>query len=250
MSADDLPTYAWNTTNPFSDYAAGGSLKDASCGQMARYFARLVGWYTAGGFHDECGHWHASGFNYTWWGVSVLNEDEHHIAPDDGEVPQPSTRFFLNSRPNPNPNLTLILILVEPEPVPISLRRRQAYTQCFDAIKTEVSKVNPKTVLVGPEIAGNLNYLLYFLNGTNHADGEAPPIASYHQAMSFGNASAESGFRQWDGILSGYVQPVEAFKRKTGQKTEMVLNECVASPLSPVYTTDPLYYNSDQQVAD
>ena len=42
----------------------------------------------------------------------MLNEDEHHIQPDNGV----------------------------------------AYTTCFDAIKAEVSRVNPTIVLVGPEI--------------------------------------------------------------------------------------------------
>jgi hypothetical protein len=79
-----LPDYPWNTTSDFGLYASGSKLKDPTCGEMARYYGRLVGHYTSGGHFDECGHWHPSGFNYTWWGTSVLNEDEHHIAPDDG----------------------------------------------------------------------------------------------------------------------------------------------------------------------
>ena len=27
-----------------------------------------------------------SGFKFKWWGLSILNEDEHHIKPDNGEV--------------------------------------------------------------------------------------------------------------------------------------------------------------------
>ena len=81
-----FPTDPWNTTRDFSAYSRGGTLVDPSCGQLARYLARIVGWYTAGGFHDECGHWHASGLNYTWWGLSVLNEDEHHLRPDNGQA--------------------------------------------------------------------------------------------------------------------------------------------------------------------
>eukprot|EP01051_Picozoa_sp_SAG22_P034615 SAG22_NODE_15803_length_340_cov_0.809129_1_plen_76_part_01 len=41
------------------------------------------------GFHDECGHWHASGLKYNWFGLSVLNEDEHKLAPDQGQVRAP-----------------------------------------------------------------------------------------------------------------------------------------------------------------
>ena len=41
---------------------------------MARFAARFVGWYTAGGFVDECGAEHKSGFHYNWTYLSVLNE--------------------------------------------------------------------------------------------------------------------------------------------------------------------------------
>ena len=109
-----LPTYPWNTTDPFDAYKAGNALVDPTCKQMARYFGRLVGWYTNGGFTDECGHFHPSEFHYDWWGISVLNEDEHGIRPEGGP----------------------------------------AYTTCYDAIKTEVEKVNKKVTLVGPEIVG------------------------------------------------------------------------------------------------
>lgn len=38
IGGDDepLPTYPWNTTNPFNAYAAGNALVDKTCGQMAR----------------------------------------------------------------------------------------------------------------------------------------------------------------------------------------------------------------------
>ena len=41
---------------------------------MARFAARFVGWYTSGGFVDECGAEHKSGFHYNWTYLSVLNE--------------------------------------------------------------------------------------------------------------------------------------------------------------------------------
>ena len=48
-------------------YERGGALKDPTCETMARHIGRVVGWYTAGGFEDDCGHWHHSGFNYSWY---------------------------------------------------------------------------------------------------------------------------------------------------------------------------------------
>jgi hypothetical protein len=47
--------------------AVVAELVDTSCGSMARYMGRLVGWYTAGGFTDECGHFHESGLHYDWY---------------------------------------------------------------------------------------------------------------------------------------------------------------------------------------
>jgi hypothetical protein len=44
MNPDELPTNPWNST--FTDYGKGGVLVDPTCGQMARYFGRLVGWFT------------------------------------------------------------------------------------------------------------------------------------------------------------------------------------------------------------
>ena len=132
------------------------------------------------------------GFHYDWWGVSVLNEDEHHIAepgePDNGE----------------------------------------AYTMCYDAIKIEVRKVNPNVVLVGPEICcRGPEFLQYFLNASNHADGQAPSMASYHQAVTADGDTAGSFFTQWDAIYDEYVVAVEEFLKTTGQHTEMLLNEYI-----------------------
>ena len=60
----------------------GKILVDSSCGQMARYAARFVGWYTQGGFTDECGQRHHSGLFYKWRYLSVLNEDEHMMSDE------------------------------------------------------------------------------------------------------------------------------------------------------------------------
>ena len=78
-------------TQPYADrcagfgaYNNGTTLKDESCKPMAAYMARLVCHYTSGGHHDTCGHWHPSGFHYTWTGLSVLNEDEYQTPPGGG----------------------------------------------------------------------------------------------------------------------------------------------------------------------
>ena len=106
-----------------------------------------MGWYTQGGFADTCGHWHESGLRYPWELLSVLNEDEHGLKPGLG----------------------------------------LAYTACFDAIKAEVAKIHPTLPMIGPEVCfpqpwadpSALEWIRYVINGTNHADGQPPPLVTY-----------------------------------------------------------------------
>lgn len=88
-----IPQWMWKTTKPVAypanpdqatwDYEQGDALRDPSTKEAADYYARLVGWYTQGGFKDEYGREHASGHHYkiAYW--EVLNEVdfEHHMSP-------------------------------------------------------------------------------------------------------------------------------------------------------------------------
>jgi len=58
-----IPADVWTfPSGQFDFYVVHGKpLKDPTCVQMAQYAARYVGWYTAGGFTDECGVFHSSG---------------------------------------------------------------------------------------------------------------------------------------------------------------------------------------------
>jgi hypothetical protein len=66
-------------------YTQGTELVDPSGRQLGEYFARLVSWYTQGGFTDENGEYHKSGHHYEipWW--EVLNEPdlEHSTTPEE-----------------------------------------------------------------------------------------------------------------------------------------------------------------------
>ncbi len=68
--------------NGFDDYNKGTELKDETCLPMAQYMARLVGWYTQGGYFDSCGHYHESNLHYNWTVLSVLNENEHNTGQE------------------------------------------------------------------------------------------------------------------------------------------------------------------------
>jgi hypothetical protein len=55
---------------------------DPSGEQVAEYFARIVSWYTQGGFTDENGKYHHSGYHYElpWW--EILNEVDGSWTPE------------------------------------------------------------------------------------------------------------------------------------------------------------------------
>jgi hypothetical protein len=52
------------------DYEQGTELRDPSCKEVADYHARLIGWYTQGGFTDEFGKRHESGYHH-----SIVDQD-------------------------------------------------------------------------------------------------------------------------------------------------------------------------------
>lgn len=184
-----VPADPWQyPTGNMGNYGDGSTLHDQTCMEMARVAARFTGWYTAGGFTDECGKHHASGLHYKWTYISVLNEDEHSMTPENG---------------------------VE-------------YTKCFDAWKAEIAKVNPDVVLIGPETyymkdnppgRNSLAYNQYFLNASNHADGKSPAVISNHNAV-----RDFDGFDSW---FRAFAEPLYHMRNELAPQSEMVLNEVV-----------------------
>jgi hypothetical protein len=76
--AADPDAVQWN-------YTQGKDLRDPSGAEMADYYARLVSWYTQGGFTDELGHRHESGyhFRFPWWEVFNEIDGEHQPTPQE-----------------------------------------------------------------------------------------------------------------------------------------------------------------------
>jgi hypothetical protein len=66
------------------NYEQGTEFRDPSLKEVADYYARLVSWYTQGGFTDEYDKRHDSGYHYkvAYW--EVLNEVdfEHKMTPE------------------------------------------------------------------------------------------------------------------------------------------------------------------------
>ncbi len=68
----------------FWDYTKGTELRDPSMRELGDYYARLVSWYTQGGFTDELGKRHESGhhFNVDYWEVFNEVDFEHNMTPE------------------------------------------------------------------------------------------------------------------------------------------------------------------------
>ncbi len=94
LNFSTIPAWMWKTDQPvtypddpnqvFWNYTQGTELRDPSMKEVSAYFARLLSWYTQGGFTDELGQRHESGHHYkiAYWEVLNEIEFEHHWSPE------------------------------------------------------------------------------------------------------------------------------------------------------------------------
>jgi len=77
-------TYPSDPDQVFWDYTQGTELRDPSMRELSYYYARLVSWYTRGGFVDEFGKRHDSGhhFKVDYWEVWNEVDFEHSMTPE------------------------------------------------------------------------------------------------------------------------------------------------------------------------
>ncbi|WP_018627536.1 hypothetical protein [Niabella aurantiaca] len=145
------PAWMWKTPQPVAypddpytvswSYNQGRALRDSTGQELAGYYARLLSWYTKGGFTDERGKFHRSGHFYKipYW--EVLNEPdlEHAIGPEL------YTRIY--------------------DQIVSELKKIAPQTKFIGLSLAHVS--NPA-------------YFEYFLNPANHQYGVVPEGISYH----------------------------------------------------------------------
>ncbi|MGC2399483.1 MAG: glycosyl hydrolase family 39 [Acidobacteriaceae bacterium] len=93
MNFSTIPAWLFKTDKPVTypsdpnqvtwGYTQGTELKDPSGKELGDYYARLLSWYTKGGFKDENGKEHSSGYHYSFPVWEVLNEVdfEHKMTP-------------------------------------------------------------------------------------------------------------------------------------------------------------------------
>jgi hypothetical protein len=199
-------------------YTQGDQLRDPSVKEVADYYARLIGWYTQGGFTDEAGKRHESGHRYSipYW--EVLNEPdlEHDLSP------QAYTRIY--------------------DAVVEAIRKVQPRTK-FVGISLAFPGRSPE-------------FFEYFLNHKNHKPGIQLDYISYHfYAVPAPGDPYEvlpyTFFTQADGFLN-VVRYIESIRKRLSPETGTMINE-VGSILSsdfgqsqPGFTHPPIpnsYWN-------
>jgi hypothetical protein len=203
---------------PFWNYTQGTELRDPSIQELAGYYARLISWYTQGGFTDELGQRHDSGYHFKidYWEIFNEVESEHNMTPE-----QYTARYdaIAGAMREVAPNLKFVaLALSEP--------------------------------------SHGARYFEYFLNPKNHKPGIPLDMISYHfYAVPDPDENMEiqehTFFTQADGFLNtvGYIESIRERLSPTTRTTVDEIGSIAAEDLmqgQPGYVFKPIanaYWN-------
>jgi hypothetical protein len=182
---DDPNQVDWN-------YAGQGTqILDKTGKQLAEYFARIVSWYTQGGFTDECGVFHSSGhkYNISAWEVFNEIEFEHNYSIQDYTI---------------------------------------QYDAITAAIRKVSPKTEFVGLALGNPVR-DVNYVQYFLNASNHAPGTPLDWISYHYYAFIDTKTnvsqwADQIFGQ-SAFYVGNMETIEQARRQLSPNTKSTVNE-------------------------
>ena len=183
--------YPEDPDKPIWDYVQGTELRDPSMKEIGDYYGRLFSWYTDGGFTDEVGKRHESGYHYSIPLWEVLNEvDFEHDTKADTY-----TRMY--------------------DSIVGSIRKVKPDTK-FVGMSLGAPHEIP-------------DFFEYFLNPKNHKSGIPLDYISYHfyaiPAPDQGPEIQEHVFfAQADGFLKG-VGYVELIRKRLSPSTRTTINE-------------------------
>jgi Glycosyl hydrolases family 39 len=201
MNFSTIPAWLFKTDKPVTypddpnqvdwHYTQGTELRDPSGKELGAYYARLVSWYVDGGFTDEDGVRHESGYHYKLPIWEVLNEVdfEHKMTPE-----QYTAR----------------------------------YDAIVSAIH-RVSPATKFMGLALAEPSANPAWFEYFLNHANHRPGIPIDYISYHFYASPSPEEKLSDwqytfFDQANGFLNT-VRYAEAIRKRLSPETKTDLDE-------------------------
>jgi hypothetical protein len=201
LNFSTIPAWMFKTEKPVTfpddpnqvywNYTQGTELRDPSMKEVSDYYARLLSWYTKGGFTDEYGKRWESGHHYkiAYWEVLNEIEFEHHWTPEQ------YTKFY--------DSVTTAMRKVDPQIKFMALALAQPSTH--------------------PEM------FEYFLNPANHKPGVPLDFISYHfYASPTPDQTLDDWqytfFDQAEGFLNT-VRYVEAIRKRLSPATKTDLNE-------------------------
>ncbi len=191
MFVSDQPwSYPADPNQVTWDYEKGTALRDPTMKEVADYYARMLAWYTQGGFNDELGKRHESGYHYSISHWEVLNEVdyEHHFDPET------YTRLYdkvVTAMKKVQPGMKFVGLALASETDP--------------------------------------HYFEYFLDHKNHKPGVPLDFISYHfyaNASVDETPSVEqfAYFDQADGFLKT-VRYIEAIRKRLSPETKTTIDE-------------------------
>jgi hypothetical protein len=188
---DKLVSYPVDPNQVTWDYERGTELRDPSGKEVADYYARLLSWYTRGGFTDELGVRHESGYHYQipYWEVLNEVEAEHEFTPET------YTRLY--------------------DAVVTAMKRVQPDIR-FVGMALAFPSQDP-------------HFFEYFLDHRNHQPGMPLDFISYHfYATPSPDQSAEvqqfTFFAQADGFLNS-VRYIESIRQRLSPETRTTIDE-------------------------
>jgi hypothetical protein len=191
MFVSDKPwSYPADPSQVTWEYEKGTELRDSTMKEVADYYARLLAWYTQGGFTDEFGKRHQSGYHYSISHWEVLNEvdSEHRL---DAET---YTRLY--------------------DAVVTALKKVQP---------------DMKFVGLALALETDPHYFEWFLDHRNHKPGVPLDFISYHfYAVPAADETPEveqfTYFDQAEGFLKT-VRYIEAIRNRLSPETKTTIDE-------------------------
>lgn len=184
-------TYPADPDEAIWNYTQGKNLREGGLQELADYYARLVAWYTKGGFTDRQGHRHVSNFHYKipYWEIFNEPDIEHGMSAEDYTV------------------------------------RYDAVAAAIHSVSPETKFVG--LALAFP--SGHPEMFEYFLDHRNHRPGIPLDMISYHFYAT--PAASETPdhwqytfFNQADGFLNT-VRYVEQIRKRLSPETRTNLDE-------------------------
>ena len=220
LNFSTMPAWLFQTPQPVScpadpnqvewHYTQGTELRDPTGRELGNYYARLVSWYGQGGFTDELGVRHDSGYHYSipWWEVLNETEAEHNTTPQ---------------------------------------QYTERYDAIVSAIH-QVSP-QTRFVGLAMAYADRLNYYEYFLNPANHRPGIPLDMISYHfyadpqKGGHPANPATWHFCEQADGFLAT-VRKIESIRQRPSPATQTTIDELGVIAPDESWQNQPIYWNA------